>query len=223
MTLVVDAPSFDEALARAQDLDSCSYDLSSLGRLGIRIDELGFGDPEIEPTEPHEPDEVALAEQTRSAAEDDLMEYGLASVLARHGKQAPPSSGESINNWATLVSWTDGPVEFAGVVSQVVDHDDGALAQLHRFLEYAENRLWERHDNDRATKFAEARKLLEEIGDDLARTATEMLTPPSRPRQAAVVRSNRLPALTRNAPNTPLAAQQTTLVPPAAASNQHTR
>ncbi|WP_395297300.1 hypothetical protein ACF9IK_30590 [Kitasatospora hibisci] len=127
-------------------------------------------------------------------AEDDLLREDLASVLARQGRPFPTPSGESIKAWSTLVTQTDGPVEFAGVVSRIVDHDDGAVAQLHQFLQYAENRLWEGHDNDRAQAFAEARERLEEISGDLARIAAEMVAPPSRPRQGALARSSHLPA-----------------------------
>ncbi|MGW3183276.1 hypothetical protein ACWDD9_28775 [Kitasatospora sp. NPDC001119] len=87
---------------------------------------------------------------------------------------------------------TEGPVEFAGVVAHVVDHNDGAFAQLHRFLEFAEDRLWERHDNDRARKFAEARKRLEAIGADLTEVVTEMLPPPLGRRHPALTHSRHL-------------------------------
>ncbi|GAA2267207.1 hypothetical protein GCM10010430_60490 [Kitasatospora cystarginea] len=143
----------------------------------------------------HHPDSEQYEHAGRPlpTAEDDLLREGLASTLARHGRPLPPASGESIKDWSTLVTWTDGPIEFAGVVSQVVDHDDGALAQLHQFLQYAENRLWDRHDNSRAHAFAEARERLEKIGDDLAHVVAEMLAPPSTPRRGALARSSRLP------------------------------
>ncbi|KQV20937.1 MULTISPECIES: hypothetical protein [unclassified Kitasatospora] len=125
---------------------------------------------------------------------DEALRTGLESVLGRWGERTLQPSGDSVNPWAVLVTWTEGPGEFAGVLSHVVRGDNGAFVQLHQFLRSAESRLWERHDNDRALQVARARERIEAIAAALSDTAAGMLAAPTRPPGAALRRSGRPPA-----------------------------
>ncbi len=71
VTLIVEASSAEEAMESAALLEDSDFGLSDLARAGFRIDQLGFGDPEIGDVEPCESGvhESVLAPQVLTWAE----------------------------------------------------------------------------------------------------------------------------------------------------------
>lgn len=144
------------------------------------------------------------AHHTNTPTTDDLHRWGAAAARPLIGAAGLPPSGEGITGWSDLLGQATTGSQFHGIASAVLDHDEGAVARLHQFLESAANWYDERGDQTSsrhyqglADQFDALADDMVQLTEDLARTAYHHTTTAVRAAAspaAAPVRPATLPA-----------------------------
>ncbi|MET8981702.1 hypothetical protein ABZX85_39525 [Streptomyces sp. NPDC004539] len=145
MTLIVQAASAQEAEEAALLLEDSDFGVADLARIGFRIDQLGFGDPEIEDLEPCD------------SPGDEPRQPSLFAPRA-------PSWTERLNRAET-------PGQLADVLEGA---KDDAVGALHQFLEQVSEVFRESGDEPRAASFAAHAEALRRLSDELRYRAHDL-------------------------------------------------